>query len=367
MTRLADTDQSASFFGYVNAVSSVFSLQLGPALASATMTALLWLPLWLGIAILLLAVPVISALPLPAAAHSSSNSSIPPRSRSPADEEAHTAAAMTASATEPPETDATPENAPLIPNTPPPYPRDAGAPYSWRVHTTHRLRSLLALLTNPTRNLTLLFTVFFLASLASSDTKLLPLYMSKRYGWRFADVGYLLSAKAVWNFGWLVVVVPRVLKWRRRRGMVSLGVGGVDGLNVVHAHVCLVVSVLGAAAIGVSPTVWVLVPALLVYALGIALPMFTYSLLRAPSMMAAGGLGAGGAGGDGDGDGEGHAAQLFSVVMLVRTVGTLAGSIVMPGLWVTGMGIGGWALGLPYVASAMCYAAAGVVVKKIVV
>jgi hypothetical protein len=205
--------------------------------------------------------------------------------------------------------------------------------------------------------------VFFLASLASSDTKLLPLYMSKRYGWRFASVGYLLSGKAVWNFGLLVVVVPRVLKWRRGK-MVSR-VGAADGQNVVHAYVCLVFSVLGAAAIAVSPTVWVLVPALLVYALGIALPMFTYSLLRAPSMMVAGGLGIGGA--EGDGDGEGHAAQLFSVVMLVRTVGTLVGSIVMPGLWVTGMRIGGWALGLPYVVSALCYAAAGVVVKKIVV
>jgi hypothetical protein len=192
-------------------------------------------------------------------------------------------------------------------------------------------------------------------------------------------VGYLLSGKAVWNFGLLVVVVPRVLKWRRQRvssrvGVVVGGGGGrdgrdgADGQNVVHAYVCLVFSVLGAAAIAVSPTVWVLVPALLVYALGIALPMFTYSLLRAPSMTA-GGLGnAGGRGtGDGDENGEGHAAQLFSVVMLVRTVGTLVGSIVMPGLWVTGMRIGGWALGLPYVVSAMSYAAAGVVVRKIVV
>ncbi|KAH6623692.1 hypothetical protein F5144DRAFT_595815 [Chaetomium tenue] len=276
----------ATFFGYVNAVSSVFSLQLGPALASATMTALLWLPLWLGIAILLLAVPVVSALPLP-------------QPNSP-DEEADTAAAAappppsTTATTPPPESDHDPdptaEDAPLI-TTPTPHDEEDSprSSYSWHKHTTTRLHTLLTLLRHPTRNLTLLFTVFFLASLASSDTKLLPL-------------------------------------------------DGADAQNVVHAYVCLVFSVLGAAAIAVSPTVGVLVPSLLVYALGIALPMFTYSLLRAPSMMAAGSA-----------DGEGHAAQMFSVVMLVRTVGTLVGSIVMPGLWVTGMRIGGWALGLPYV------------------
>ncbi|KAH6847206.1 hypothetical protein B0I37DRAFT_397483 [Chaetomium sp. MPI-CAGE-AT-0009] len=280
----------ATFFGYVNAVSSIFSLQLGPALASATMTALLWLPLWLGIAILLLAVPVISALPLPPAPRISSSSSIPPRSRSP-DEEAHPTAATDSSPGEdlPPTPDH--ENAPLITPLPPTEPSNATTrSRSWQALTTARLRSILALLTHPSRNLTLLFAVFFLASLASSDTKLLPL--------------------------------------------AGLGGAGQDAQNVGHAYVCLVFSVLGALAIAVSPTVWVLVPALLIYALGIALPMFTYSLLRAPGMV---------------GEGEGAAAQLFSVVMLVRTVGTLVGAVVMPGLWVTGMRIGGWALGLPYV------------------
>ncbi|KAG7283956.1 hypothetical protein NEMBOFW57_010314 [Staphylotrichum longicolle] len=65
----------ATFFGYVNAISSIFSLQLGPALASATMTALLWLPLWLGIVLLLLALPVLSALPSPSSPNSHSHTS----------------------------------------------------------------------------------------------------------------------------------------------------------------------------------------------------------------------------------------------------------------------------------------------------
>ncbi|KAK4152398.1 major facilitator superfamily domain-containing protein [Chaetomidium leptoderma] len=329
----------ATFFGYVNAVSSIFSLQLGPALASATMSTLLWLPFWIGIAILVLAIPVISALPPPTATTTTSTTTSSPSS----DEEEE-------------------EDNPLMGDsnsngttTPPKK--------TLQSTTRHHVRTLLALLKNPTRNFLLLLAVFFLASLASSDTKLLTLYISKRYGWKFASVGYLLSVKALFNFFLLWVVIPRFLRLRRRRcrrpALVGIGNDDDDGQqNVVHAWLCLVFSVLGALAIALAPTVWLLVPALLVYALGIALPMFTYSLLKAPGMGLLGGRGHGG--------GEGRpGTQLFSVVMLVRTVGTLVGAVVMPGLWVTGLGIGGWALGMPFGVSAVCYAVAGVVVRRI--
>lgn len=188
-------------------------------------------------------------------------------------------------------------------------------------------------------------------------------------------MGYLLSAKALFNFVFLSVVVPRVLRWRERRGRGrsrsrsedglegSRGAGGGDKdrmrdrSNIASAHTCLGFSVLGALAIGLSPSIWALVPSLLLYALGIALPMFTYSLLKSPSMQIA-------TGEDERGE-EGLGAQLFSVVMLVRTVGTLLGAVLMPSLWVAGLGIGGMALGMPFVVSGGCYAMAGVLLRKI--
>ncbi|KAK4096149.1 hypothetical protein N658DRAFT_459203, partial [Parathielavia hyrcaniae] len=238
----------ATFFGYVNAVSSIFSLQLGPALAAASMTSLLWRPFWIGIVLLLLAIPLISTLAGP-----------PARRRLPAP--------------------AAGEEDALIPRRP---------SLSLKTTTTRRFRTTLALLANPTRNFLLLLSVFFLASLASSDTKLLPLRNARE--------------------------------------------------NAANAHICLVFSVLGALAIALSPAIWALVPALLVYALGIALPMFTYSLLKAPGM----GLEHQQQREDASG------MQLFSAVMFVRTVGTLAGAVVMPSLWVGALDAGGWALGLPY-------------------
>ncbi len=302
------------------------------------MSTLLWLPFWIGIALLLFAIPVISTLP--------------PASTS-------LVTATTTTTTQP--LPATTEEQSLL-STPATNPH----PNNLRSTTRRRLRTVLALLTDPTRNRALLLAVFFLASLASSDTKLLPLYISKRFGWKFAQVGYLLSIKAVFNFFLLSVLIPRFLRWRAgslSQGEDSGGGGGSGeahhAQNISHAHLCLIFSVLGAAAIGLAPTVVALVLALLVYALGIALPMFTYSLLKAPGMGLEGRWGVLREGGAGQG------MQLFSVVMLVRTVGQLVGAVTMPALWVVGLGAGGWWLGLPFGVSAVCYAVAGVVVRRI--
>lgn len=47
------------------------------------------------------------------------------------------------------------------------------------------------------------------------------------------------------------------------------------------------------------------------------------------------------------------AQQDYSVVMLVKTVGSLVGAPVMTLAWVKGIGLGGAALGLPYFLSAV--------------
>ncbi|KAL2163556.1 hypothetical protein VTH06DRAFT_5614 [Thermothelomyces fergusii] len=377
----------ATFFGHVNAVSSIFSSQLGPALASATMSALLWLPLWLGIAILLLAIPAIAALPLPPTRpHPGGGTAGIVGEEEAADGPHHHHATPLLAA------DGGRGGAGGRLPTP-----------SLRSLAARRVGALLALLASPTRSLVLLLCVFFLAALASSDTKLLPLYISNRYAWTFASVGYLLSAKALFNFFLLWVAVPRLLRWQQRRrrrrqerarrsssciaatttpaATAHSGGGhgrgdntppstpdepdagaGAGWRDVLHnAETCLWLSAAGASCIAGSPGIGLLLPSLALYALGIALPMFTYSLLRAP------GMGLGGEGEeeeDDEGEGtDGLAAPVFSVVMLVRTLGTLVGAVVMPALWVTGLGVD--ILSLPYVASAVFYAIAAVVVKRI--
>ena len=321
------------------------------------MALLLWLPLWIGIILIVLALPVARFLPQSALYH---------RKRSPND------------------SDADGSSTPLLFST-----------FSLRQTDlkstiTARLQTTLTILNSPTRNFLLLLALFFLASLASSDTKLLPLYISNRYHWRFASVGYLLSIKAMFNFVYLTLVVPRLLKRQRQNYLHTHQImsrnshdeeqSGQDKLTLKNAHLCLVVSVLGALAIAFSLGIVFLLASLLLYALGSALPVFTYSLLRSPSIapivVPAQGADADGeeefdgredpsVTGAGRQESERHGAQLFSIVMLIRTAGSLLGAMIMPTLWVTGLGAGGTGLGLPFLASAVIYAVASTVVRRI--
>ncbi|KAL1873938.1 hypothetical protein Daus18300_003811 [Diaporthe australafricana] len=323
----------ASYFGYMSSISYVVNL-LGPALASASMTLLLWLPFWIGITLLIIAIPIISLLP----DHNNTTSER-------RDEQSQ----------------------PLL-SSPLLKAQDPGPTVLQSV--IGRFHALRAALASHPRNFSLLLACFLLASLASSDTKLLVQYISKRYGWTFAAAGYLLSGKAVVNFVLLTVVVPRFLR--------SVAAGGdgesppgasSDRVNFRLATLCFGVSVLGALAIAVSATVWLLVPALLVYALGSALPIFTLSLLKSPAICSPNSADnrADEDRGEATSSGADAETHIFSIVMLVKTLGSLLGAPLMAFLWVRGIGLGGAALGMPYFVSAGCYAAAIFIFCRIII
>ncbi|KAM7191647.1 hypothetical protein V8F33_008743 [Rhypophila sp. PSN 637] len=396
-----DVVQRATYFGQMNAISSIFAYQLGPALASASMSVLLWLPLWLGILLLLLAIPTVPRLNL-----NIPSTRIPTVSKQRQSNELHLE-----------------EGSPLLSAS------SSSQTLSKTKHSSsfsldipeliHAIRlrflALTEIVTSYPLNFTLLLSGFFLTSLASSDTKLLTQYISKRYNWKFTSVGYLLSGKAVFNFFLLYFLIPALLRWREgpRRRQTETATTTMDDAEtqleggrqneeeddkrekvqrtITHAHICLVFSVLGAMAIGSSATIYFLVPSLLLYALGIALPMFTYSLLKAecmlpppsmPSQSRGGGRGRTSPPGcreedsssapapvdDRDGEENGAStAQVFSIVMLVKQSGMLVGAPLMASLWVYGLGasVGGIGLGLPYFVSAACYAAVVFIFRRI--
>lgn len=323
----------ASYFGYMSSVSYVVNL-LGPALASLSMTAFLWLPFWLAIALLVMAVPVIRMLPDEVSPSSSAT-----RKR---DEE---------------------QTQPLL-SSPLLKAQDHSSSYSSLLTSVwERFRTLRAVVANHPRNFTLMLACFLLASLASSDTKLLVQYISKRYaGWTFAAAGYLISGKAVVNFVLLTVVIPRVL----RSSAASSSSLSSDKINIRFANACFLVSVLGALAIALAATIWLLVPALFVYALGSALPIFTLSLLKSPSITSAGETTRED---DNDtitpDDSSEVQTHIFSIVMLVKTLGSLIGAPLMAFLWVRGIGLGGAALGMPFFASTALYAVATLIFSQI--
>ncbi|KAF5025989.1 hypothetical protein F66182_1930 [Fusarium sp. NRRL 66182] len=295
-----DHVQRAIYFGYMNSVSYAVAL-LGPALAASTLTVSLWLPFGLGVVLLLLALPAMHMLPSQPRVNSERHGH---------DEELRQA--LTSS--------------PLL---------------KAQDDQKSLFRSVLS---------------FMLTSLASSDTKLLIQYISGRYRWTFASAGYLLSGKAVVNFTLLAVVIPRLLR-SGRQPEERAALRAVDRSNIRRAIMCLVASVIGALGIAVASKIWMLVPSMLVYALGSALPIFTLSLLKSPALSPRQA--------EDTPDSLDLESHVFSIVMLVKTAGSLIGAPLMAGLWVRGIDIGGAAFGMPFFASSACYGVAIWVIREI--
>ncbi|KAI0475043.1 MFS general substrate transporter [Xylariaceae sp. FL0804] len=308
-----DSVTRATYFSWMTALSSVIGF-LGPAVAAATMAVRLFLPFWIGLALLVLAVPTIYLLP---------------------------GLANTAEETE------DEQRRPLISS---PILKAQASGASFVTAIVGRLHTLLAVVKSHPRNLGLLLTTFFLTAWASSDTKLLAQYISKRYQWTFVSAGYLLSCKAVVNFVILTFLVPILLRTQKTPDHSALH----SASNLRYARFCLVMSVLGALAIGVSRSIWMLLPSLLLYALGVPLSVFTLGLLKSPAISPQAE--------DSPVSSEPE-VHLFSIVMMIKTLGSLVGAPFMATMWF--YGIRDAVYGSPFFASTLIYLAAVVIFSRI--
>ncbi|KAA8615037.1 hypothetical protein A1F94_010865 [Pyrenophora tritici-repentis] len=316
--------QRASYFSYISSTSYVVSF-MGPTLASFTMSTNLWLPFWLNMLLLTCAIPTI--LLLPVTKRTPNILSTPHGSIS----NAHTEE----------------ESGPLLETTNPSPDRYTTA---FETHTsivqsiTQSVRKLWRLVIGR-RKFQVLLCSFFLTALASSDTKLLVQYISKRYEWTFAEAGYMLSAKALVNFTLLAIIIPRIIHTSMSTKTVH---GSEVRLNILGAEVSIIVSVLGVLCVAMAAKFWMMLTALIIYALGSALPVFTMSLVKSPLIALA------------------HSdIQDFSIVMLTKTLGSLVGAPLMAVLWVQAIKIGGLGLGLPYFVSACIYLMAAFVISRL--
>jgi hypothetical protein len=223
----------ASYFSYVTSTSYVVSF-LGPTLASLTMSRNLWLPFWINIALLACAVPTISLLPRTAEARIKTITSVgsdiqEAEEASPFLEERNVSPSRYSNAFET-------------------YPGS----FQDVINTVQKMRRLVT----GRQNFQVLLVSFFLTALASSDTKLLVQYMSKRYEWTFAQAGYMLSAKAIVNFILLAVAVPRLYK-----SFISSSEAVHDSgvrLNFIGAEISILISVIGVLCVALAFRFWML-------------------------------------------------------------------------------------------------------------
>ncbi|KAF2030312.1 hypothetical protein EK21DRAFT_65893 [Setomelanomma holmii] len=296
----------AKYFSYLSSTSYVVSF-VGPTLASFTMSRNLWAPFYINIVLLALAVPVVMLLP--------DNELLPVKS------------GVTRAGNDAEEADPLLSQSEDVPNH---YSNafETQPGILQRIRTT--VRKLVRLVVGRP-NFQILLCSFFLTALASSDTKLLVQYISKRYEWTFAQAGYMLSAKAIVNFTLLAIVVPRIVKF----SISSKAVHSSEvRLNVLGAQISILISVVGVVCVALAFKFWMMLVALMIYALGSALPVFTMSLVKSPLIALA------------------HSdIQDFSIVMLTKTLGSLVGTPFMTVLWVQAIRLGGVGLGLPYFVS----------------
>ncbi|KAF2741283.1 hypothetical protein EJ04DRAFT_1471 [Polyplosphaeria fusca] len=306
--------ERASYFSYVSSTTYVVAF-IGPSVAAFTMVHDLWLPFWINIVLLLLAIPTINRLPI---------SEKPNQAPANSDEVDSLLAAQS----------------PRI------YSNAFERPSTPMQSIISAVRRLVRLVISR-RNFQVLLGSFFLTALASSDTKLLVQYISKRYEWTFAQAGFMLSAKALVNITLLTAIVPRLIR-------VSMSTKPVHGsevrLNYLGAEISIGISVIGVLLVALAFKFWMLLTALIVYALGSALPVFTMSLVKSPLIAQA------------DSD-----IQDFSIVMLTKTLGSLVGAPLMTVLWVYAIKAGGAGLGLPYFVSASVYLLAAAVTSCLAV
>ena len=288
----------------MTALTSVVGF-LSPAIASAAMTIKLSLPFWLGTVFLLLAFPTVLLLPV--------EGDVPD--------------------------DTSEARRPLISS---PTLKAQASRTSLVTSVVDRAHALVSAVGN--FQLALLLLSMFLTSLASADTKLLAQYISKRYHWTFASACYFLSSIAVSNFFLLTGLVPPLLTSHGNCGSLSLS----DSANIRYARFCLVSSVFGALAIGLSSAIWVLVPSLVIYALGVPLSIFTLSLANSPNMWARAA--------SSEAETSDPQSHVFSIIMMVKTLGSLIGAPLMAALWYHG--IQASLYGTPYLVSSLTYLAA---------
>ncbi|KAF3047816.1 hypothetical protein E8E11_006655 [Didymella keratinophila] len=318
--------QRASYFSYISSTSYVVSF-MGPTLASITMSWSIWLPFSINICLLACAIPTITLLP---DAHKS-----------------NVVSTETASLSRSVNGDVEEAGPLLAADSEYGSRRYAGAfekPQGFVQESIYAARKLVGLV-HGRRNFQVLLCSFFLTALASSDTKLLVQYISKRYGWTFAQTGFMLSAKAIVNFTLLAIVVPRLI----RKSMANAGAHGSEiRLNFLGAEASMLISVIGVLCVAIAFKFWMLLMALMIYALGSALPVFTTSLVKSQLVAL------------------GHSdTQDFSIVMLTKTLGSLVGAPLMASLWIKAIRLGGMGLGLPYFVSATIYVAAALVVARL--
>ncbi|OAQ96025.1 hypothetical protein LLEC1_07841 [Akanthomyces lecanii] len=227
----------------------------------------------------------------------------------------------------------------FIPETLPPRKRspdsdmyDDASPLSAVRSHARELRDQLATAARMLRQPSLCLVLFaFLcpAPVGMATSTLFVQYVSKRFGWSMASVGYLLSVKTVVNILVIAVAIPGLSRLLTSGVLVrSLSARDKDKILAQASAFALVV---GFALLAAGPNIGVVVAGLIVKTLGGGLSSLCRSLATAHTT-------------------PDNTAKLQTVIGIITTVGMLVAAPTLAFLFSLGMRLGGVMIGLPYAA-----------------
>jgi len=178
----------------------------------------------------------------------------------------------------------------------------------------------------------------------------LEVYIPRRFGWTNNQAIDLLIGKAITTLFFLVFITPLVVKYIGRKVERSLA-----EIQLRAAKLCLATSVAGALGIGLSsiPATMIigrtkkivlsfrlltLTLATIVFAIGPVVSVFIFSLTSSHEYVNLQ---------------DDRLIQVYTVIMLVRTIGSIGGSEILHAVWDYSLRSGGMALGLPFIVTAV--------------
>ncbi|KAB5551178.1 putative MFS transporter [Coniochaeta sp. 2T2.1] len=181
----------------------------------------------------------------------------------------------------------------------------------------------------------LLLCTLFVTTLGRFAHEILLQYVTKRYGWSWAQASLLLSIRAFFTLALFTVLIPSASYVLVRRWSNS-----APGTNLWLARASVMLLTVGALTIGLSTTSIVTMIGLGIFALGSGYNFLVRSLLASVVE-------------------NDHIGMLYTVIGICETVGILVAGPLLAASFRTGMDWGGdiW-LGLPYLAAGSLFAVA---------
>jgi MFS family permease len=182
----------------------------------------------------------------------------------------------------------------------------------------------------------LLLIPFLMQPLIRQSVDLSIRYVSNRFHWKLRQASFLLSLRAFINFALLLALLPGLSWYLIKRLHFS---STEKDLFLVRFSV--IVLVLGALLIGISPTIIGTIIGMIIFTLGTGTGALTRSLIT--SLV----------------DQE-HVGRLYAAIGLVETCGSLAAGPMLAGLYTLGLQLQGPWVGLPFLAVAIICSVGGV-------